>query len=436
MLLQACAKPKEPALEFQPWMGGVQDFAFFPQDLEVYAKSAGPGKLLVTAEESATQDLRYNRILFGPWDMSKSLTRRKQLAATFRKARGYKEGFTRWTQREWDAMAANAALKHFPARHDGAITVRPTDLRELPTHLPRFGKPTPEPSTRPFDLFQLSLLPVGTPLFISHTTKDGRWHYVECPIAGGWVDANDVALTDPAFEKAYRTGSYAAFVRDGVSLAPDGAPSVSAGIGTILPLDGTDGDGLRLRLPKKGAGGHAAIATATVGKGDAVRKPMPLTPGNVAAIGNRMMGQPYGWGGMNGNRDCSATTRDLLVPFGIYLHRNSGAQARQGVVIPLEGMTNEEKERTILREGVPFLSLVGMRGHITMYIGKYKDRAALFHNMWGLRIVNGPDDNDRLVIGRTVVSGISPGKELPNLYNGVTIADRLRTLSTPAEAIP
>ena len=98
-------------------------------------------------------------------------------------------------------------------------------------------------------------------------------------------------------------------------------------------------------------------------------------------------------------------------------------------------MSAKEKEEAILRNGVPFLSLVGMRGHITLYVGKYRGRPAIFHNVWGVRTIDGPDNNARFVIGRAVVTSITPGDELKNLYRGTTFVDRLRTLSTPADTL-
>ena len=87
-----------------------------------------------------------------------------------------------------------------------------------------------------------------------------------------------------------------------------------------------------------------------------------------------MMGQRYGWGGMFGERDCSALTRDLFTPFGLWLPRNSVAQARTGAISSLEGMSAKEKEEAILRNGVPFLSLMGMRGHMHPVCGQVSRR--------------------------------------------------------------
>ena len=110
--------------------------------------------------------------------------------------------------------------------------------------------------------------------------------------------------------------------------------------------------------------------------------------------------------------------------------RNSTGQGRSGLVQPLEGLSTAEKEKVILQQGVPFLSLLWMRGHIMLYVGEWKGRPAIFHNVWGVRVINGDDDNDRFVIGRAVVTSITPGAELRNLYRKTTFADRLRSLTT------
>lgn len=456
LLTAACGGKSVPPRDgtAPSWMGTIADLRQFPQNLDVYAKNSGQNNRLISQDEQSRQVARFDRIFFGPWEMRKTSMRKRDVAAVFGKARGYKQGNERWTQVEWDAMARNANLKNFPSRAQAAITVRNTDLREMPTHLTRFSEPTPDPRANPFDYFQYSLLPLGTPVLIAHTSNDGRWHFVECPIAGGWVDAEDLALVDNSFASLYRNASFAAIVRDNVPLA--GQPSQygasapaqqSVSIGTILPMlafgaaEGsvvagkTDAPPVTLLAPVKDANGMANTAPVTVSSADVVARPLPLTPDNVAAVGNVMMGQRYGWGGMFGERDCSALTRDLLTPFGLWLPRNSGGQARVGSVSSLEGMTAREKEETIMRYGVPFLSLVGMRGHIMLYVGKYNGRPAIFHNVWGVRTVEGNDNNARFVVGRAVVTSITPGDELKNLYRGTTFVDRLRTLSTPADTL-
>lgn len=441
ILLQGCGgrQAQSPHQAGLPsWMGTVEDLRRFPQDLNVYASRAGKDKPLFSVAEQNAQAARFMRIYFGPWDMDKTSVRKRDAAAIFHRARGFRYADVRWTQEAWDAISRNANMGDFPSRSTRAITVRATNLREMPTSETRFSEPTPNPQANPFDYFQYSLLPVGTPLLIAHTTRDGQWHFVECPIAAGWVAAADVAAVDAGFARAYRNGPFAAVLRDQVRLAATDGNVVTAGIGALLPLRGEGQDGedrLRVLLPLRGPDGMAGADSVALPRTDAAPWPLPPTPGTAAQLGDLMLGQHYGWGGMFGLRDCSALTRDLLAPFGIWLPRNSVAQARTGSVMSLEGMSTAEKEATILRYGVPFLSLVGMRGHIMLYVGNYRGRPAIFHNVWGVRVVENGDDDARLVLGRAVVTSITPGAELPNLYRPITFADRLRTLSTPADTL-
>lgn len=436
-LLLACSCAKKHPVPQQHLSPEVEiaDLREFPQNLENYAREYGASRRLLPEYQQASMDSTFDSIWFGPWFMKRCTIPRREVSGVFGRARGYKNGSIAWTEPEWTTMKENANIGSFPSRASHAITLRATDLRELPTHEPRFAKPTPNPSLDPFDYFQYSALPPGMPLLVAHTTKDGLWHYVECPIAGGWADASDIAIVDDNFKSQWRTGHYAALIRDGVTLPGTGKNGTDskANIGTILPLaPGSSGNMRNILLPVRGKQGLEIAETAL--PNDALaRKPMPLTPGNVARVGNQMMGQKYGWGGMNGLRDCSAMIRDLFAPFGIWLPRNSAAQARRGSVIRLDNMSMSEKSAAILKDGVPFLSLIGLPGHITLYVGRWHDKPAIFHNVWGVRIIKDGNDDERHIIGKAVVTSIAPGMELPNLYRTRTFVDRIRSLNTPGK---
>lgn len=434
-LLPACAKKHAPTVIPPPDNAPIADLKNFPQNLEVYAREAGPDKRILDPGAQAAMYSAFINTWFGPWEMRKTTISRREVSGVFGRARGYKNNSVPWSQPEWEAMKANARLGDFPSRSAQAITLRQTDLRELPTHEPRFSRPTPDPKADPFDNFQYSLLPAGMPLFIAHVSADGAWSYVECPIAGGWVDSKDLAVVDEAFKANWRTGHYLALVRDKVVLPGTGrgGGDSTSGIGTILPQARAGIRGAQnVLVPVRERDGRAGTAEITLPPGAVAQMPLALTPRNVASVGNVMMNQPYGWGGMLGNRDCSAMIRDLFAPFGIWLPRNSAAQARRGRVVRLDGMTAAQKAETILKEGKPFLSLVGMRGHITLYVGAWKNKPAIFHNVWGVRVIRNGDDNERHVIGRAVVTSIMPGMELENLYRPKTFVDRLNSLTTLA----
>lgn len=442
LLMSACAgkKPSVPPAAVPqtswPYTNTIKDLREFPQDLQVYARRAGAGRRLLSAAAQQQQDKRFNQKFFSPWDMARCSVPRKDVEGMFGRPRGYKDGRRRWTQQDWNSLRANASLAGFPTRAEAAVTVRHTSLRELPTDEGRYSEPTPDPRKNPFDNFQYSSLPLGTPVFIAHTSRDGRWNFVETALACGWVHAADLALVDEAFKQRYRSGRYVAIVRDRVPVSlPSGKFLSRTHIGAIYPLVRADKDSVEVLAPVRGPDRQALAARVRLSSLDARPKPLPLTPEEMANIGNVMLGQRYGWGGMFEDRDCSATTRDLFTPFGLWLPRNSSAQARSWHQTSLASLPLAEKEQRIRQHGVPFGSLVWMSGHIGLYLGQYNGEAAWLHNFWGVRIREADGSDGRHVLGRCVITSLQPGKELPNLYNGQTLLHRIRAISTQPDML-
>ncbi|MBQ2515960.1 MAG: peptidase P60, partial [Desulfovibrio sp.] len=85
--------------------------------------------------------------------------------------------------------------------------------------------------------------------------------------------------------------------------------------------------------------------------------------------------------------------------------------------------------------GVPFASLVGMNGHIMHYVGTSNNRPAILHDYWGVAVDEPKGEYQRLVIGRVVVTSITPGRELPHLHEGRTIGDRMHTVTILGNAV-
>lgn len=58
--------------------------------------------------------------------------------------------------------------------------------------------------------------------------------------------------------------------------------------------------------------------------------PIKSSPKNFAKLIKSMVCKPYGWGNLYFNNDCSSEIRSLMLPFGIFLPRNSADQAQAG----------------------------------------------------------------------------------------------------------
>ena len=144
-------------------------------------------------------------------------------------------------------------------------------------------------------------------------------------------------------------------------------------------------------------------------------------------IANELLDQPYGWGGLYQNRDCSAMIQDLFTPFGIWLPRNSKAQAKKGgTYFDLSTLPPNKKESLIIKNSIPYLTLVWLPGHIMLYIGKNNDKAIVFHNIWGLRTT---DELGRKIIGKSVITSLNPGKGIRNIDPNSSLIKKVQGLT-------
>ncbi len=407
--------------------GFVQDMADFPQDLAIYAAPLGE-KMLISSAEQAAADARFNDIYFSPWRKEKAAMSKKAFLRTFGSARGY-NGLIPWTKTDWDGLKYQAHPETYPNTQKHAITIRQTPLRELPTLLPRYSK---QEASSPFDNFQYSTLAPAMPVYVTQTSRDGQWYFIENPIAGGWVQSKDIAFVSESFIEFYQDHPLAALIEDDVTLISQDMGENTfldhAHIGAVFPIIASNAEGLTLLMPvaQSASSQQARLTRVFVSHTQAARKPLPLRADLIAKVGNVMMGQEYGWGGTNENRDCSALVRDMFTPFGLWLPRNSLSQYRAGNKLPLENFLDDTTKESVIREkGRPFTSLVWLPGHIALYLGVYNGKAAIFHNIWGVRVDEQGLGDDRHIIGRAVVTSLSPGAELPNLYNNQTLIRRV-----------
>lgn len=449
ILLPACVK--QPVK--QPYLAATaadaqkcKDLVRFPQNLGVYADLAGRDKVLVTPEEQARHNAKADKWFFSPWHLKKTAFTRETAMSAYNSLKtdgAFGENLRPFSVDYWEALKANCNAAAFPSRLEYGITVRNTAMRGMPTHRPFFRNPDGAGEGFPFDYFQTTAVWVGTPVLISHVSADGAWVLVENRLAAGWVPVEDIAVADDEFRELWQSRPLAAVIKDETLLqggradVATGMPrGVAAHIGTVLPLAEYQEDkdaGLRVLFPIRSETGRALWQIARLGGDRAVEKPMPLTIGNVAMVGNEMMGQPYGWGGMFENRDCSAMTRDLFQVFGVWLPRNSTSQGKWGTPVELEGLKPSEKEARIVAEATPFLSLVWLKGHIGLYVGAYEGVPVMFHNMWGLRTTDSGlpkgEQDGRAVIGKAVVTSLRPGAELPTISSSASLLDRIGRVS-------
>ncbi len=349
---------------------------------------------------------------YAPWQLNEpnaTVEEATWAVEHFGKKRLYGENLQPLDPGRFKAWVRNARYDAYNTLRIHAVVTHPTSLRLFPTRKPIFLDPSKSGEGYPFDYNQNSALKAMTPLIVSHLSLDGGWAFVQSPFALGWVPVRDLApLKEEVVQHIMQT-PLAVWLQDNAPLHDDSRYFLFyAKLGTLFPVKGGDERHFDLAVVQN-CDGIAHFVDAPADPCRAAAMPLAMTKENIKRTLLQLMDEPYGWGGLNDDRDCSATVRDFFTPFGIWLPRNSKEQAEVGRVIDLSHMTAEQKERTIIEEGIPFRTLLYIPGHIMLYVGQKEGRAYAFHNMWGIRM----RDGERIVVGRAVITDLWLGENLP-----------------------
>ncbi|GAF90991.1 unnamed protein product, partial [marine sediment metagenome] len=136
-------------------------------DLETYPKTITGEELLNTMKSYSSEEVFPDKTCYD--------IHAKKISKTFNKEVLYQanfDGIPDEIQVEW------------------GILVKRKEVRAFPTDTV-FAE---EPKGIDFDLFQLTILPVGSPVAILHQSKNGKWYYIQSIIYKGWVKRENIAL--------------------------------------------------------------------------------------------------------------------------------------------------------------------------------------------------------------------------------------------------
>jgi len=400
----------------------VADMKNIPQNPAFYAKQIKP----FSKSKQKKLDKEFNKKYFKPWSLTKLDIPKKDFGWEVRfvtkkpiyKAKG--KVIPSYVYNKW---IRNAQMDKVDSKKYKAITIRRTDLKALPTSTAFYRDPKRVGEGFPFDYNQNSALHINVPLYISHFSKDKRWAFVRASYAFGWIKITDLALVTNDFIKKFENDNYAMIIKDNLRLYNDkNKPTSIVKLGALFPIGK---DGQSYLMAKRNFKGQARIHKVKVEDPQVIaKKPLPFTSENVAMLAKEFYGEPYGWGGSYECRDCSATTRDFLGAFGIFLRRNSSKQAKDGTTVFIKGLPKSAKKKRIIQKAEPFRSLLYVPGHIVLYLGEYKGEPVIMHTYWGIR----KNDGTKLITGRTIITTTEPGKERPDVREKSKLINTLKTI--------
>jgi len=144
----------------------------------------------------------------------------------------------------------------------------------------------------------------------------------------------------------------------------------------------------------------------------------PLTRRAVLETAFSFLDSEYGYGGLNGGRDCSRLMLDIFESFGLELPRYSGWQARAGTFVVEVGAVKDESEKLMLVEAAARhgIVLLHFQGHIMLYLGRDADGVPMvLHSLGQYRERCGESEFDTLyTLRRVTVSDLELGRGTHN----------------------
>lgn len=297
----------------------------------------------------------------------------------------YFSGERQISAKDWQQYYENCnydAIADINAVQYGIICER-ADIRMLPTD----DIVTDEPGKTYDDDLQCTALAVNEPVLVLYGSRDGKWCYVMAEEYVGWTHREAIGFcrSREEWSQAAKMDKFLVVTGDRIQTKQIPGNPLSGDyeftMGTKLCLAENKEwkedveiympyDNYVVKVPVRDASGTLSYSLLAIPLHEDVSVGyMDYTRANIIRQAFKMLGNPYGWGGECGERDCSAMVRDIFLCFGFRLPRNSGDIAK----LPgknnaaLEGMS--EKEVMEKMKGAEPGAILQMPGHVMLYLG-------------------------------------------------------------------
>jgi len=266
-----------------------------------------------------------------------------------------------------------------------AMTTGYAELRALPTDEAMFSSL----DTLDIDRMQITQLDLASPLAILYETKDGQWLYAVSEIAEGWIRKGSLAYCKQEAIRDYkRWDKFAVAVSPKTDIYLNKEMTSffdSVLMGTALPIAAVSDGVAEVRIPVSKGKSELGFRKAFISMSDVSIGYLKYTQRNVLQQAFKHLNSPYGWGGMNGEQDCSSFIRQIFACFGIVMPRNSTGQIQNGTYAASfeKGELDQVRASKIIRNGIPAISVIYFPGHIMLYVGHEAGKPYIIHSIWG-----------------------------------------------------
>jgi len=251
-----------------------------------------------------------------------------------------------------------------------------------------------------FDQLENSALDVGTPVAVVHASADGLWYYVMTEISDGWVEAKNFAVVIKPKADIFLNESMTDFY-DYIRM------------GMRLPMTSVDAGHVTVNVPGVDSDGVLVVKEAYMNAEDVNTGYLPYTARNIYKQALMMLNQPYGWGDMYGEQDCSRFMQMVFATVGIDLPRDSKDQAQvSNVVVNFDQKSSDAIKIAAIDQSPASNTLLAMKGHILLYLGTVDGKPYAIHDTTGYKqMVDGKELE--YAFDRVIISDLSLGEGSP-----------------------
>lgn len=304
-----------------------------------------------------------------------------------------------------------------------AVTTKYNDVRLLPTS----QKIISSLNSKDLDRLQEESIDLGTPVLVLSQTKDKVWCYVITPTEEGWIKTENLAFTNrETFNKWISIKKPVVITDSKADIFIDKEKTKFLEylrMGTKLPYAGKQSTkSIYVKIPCSDENGNLIIKKGYLNYKDAHIGYLPYTQRNALILAFNHLHSPYGWGGSNGEQDCSGYLGQIFNCFGILLPETSVQKIKCGQVIKLNKQDDDtDKNFSIIENAVPGISFIYLSGHIMLYIGNDNYKPYVIQCIWGVTSFTEKNEKTVSYINKTIVSDLEIGSDVA----GNSLIDRV-----------
>ncbi len=304
-----------------------------------------------------------------------------------------------------------------------AVTTKYNDVRLLPTSQKIISKLT----SKDIDRLQEESIDLGTPVIVLSQTKDKAWCYVVTPTEEGWIKTENLAFTDRKTFNKWIDIKKPVVITEGkadVFINKEKTNFLEyARMGTKLPYVSKKGTKtICVKIPASDNNGNLVLQNGYLNFKEANIGYLPYTQRNALILAFNHLHSPYGWGGSNGEQDCSGYLGQIFNCFGILLPETSVQKIKCGEVVKLDKKDDDiNKNISITEKGIPGITFIYLPGHIMLYIGNENNKPYVIQSIWGVTAFTEKNEKTISYINKTIVSNLEIGSEVA----GNSLIDRV-----------